>query len=411
MELLLVTSSWPLATAAEFLENEILHLAAKFDRVVVAPMRPHGSMVTGLPPTVTVDLSLANHLERTRLLPTTSSRILTAALRVARPNPVGFGLSRDSWRDMGRVSWLRSALLSRADVASVAGWAAGRCTPGIAYTFWLGASTVGLRAAWPNIPLVSRVHGGDLYAEAHGWATIPYQDQALAGTTMIASVSESGRTYLVDKFPDYPNKVVVRRLGTRDLGGLAVSSSVEPLSILSVSSIDDNKRVDLIADVASFLATSGRLVSWTHIGDGPGKSKLLAKLSGKPSKLSVSLRGHLPLEEVHRELLRGNHHVFVNLSLSEGVPVSLMEAQCVGLPVVATAVGGTPEVALARWNELVEPSDPVPVIAAAAIRASERAQSERTERHTHWERNFNANTVYASWATELRRLAGDGDGD
>ena len=36
--------------------------------------------------------------------------------------------------------------------------------------------------------------------------------------------------------------------------------------------------------------------------------------------------------------------LFINLSSSEGVPVSIMEAMSFGIPVIATSVGGNPEI-------------------------------------------------------------------
>ena len=93
MELLIVTSSWPNVTVPEFLDDEILHLAKVFDRIVVAPMRPRAAPTPPLPQQVTVDYTLAQHVVHTRLSRSQSSRWLTAAVRGARPNRHGFGYS------------------------------------------------------------------------------------------------------------------------------------------------------------------------------------------------------------------------------------------------------------------------------------------------------------------------------
>ena len=168
------------------------------------------------------------------------------------------------------------------------------------------------------------------------------------------------------------------------------------------------KRVKLILEVAEALARSGRNVEWTHLGDGPGRAEVERALGGAPASLSVHLKGHVPLERVHHELKSGAHDVYVNLSLSEGAPVSLMEAQCVGLPVVATAVGGTPEVVPAESNELVDPSDSVSALSEAVLRASRRPPEEAHERRSHWAQHYDAAVNYAAWADELARLVSDG---
>ena len=115
----MVTSRWPLTTAHEFLDDEIQHLAVQFDRIVVAPMRPKGPLVSGLPLGVAVDYTLAEHLEHTVILPNYPSRQLTAAARVALPNRYGFGCTRANLlRDGWKRSWIRASLLRRADSTS-----------------------------------------------------------------------------------------------------------------------------------------------------------------------------------------------------------------------------------------------------------------------------------------------------
>lgn len=402
MDLLLVTATFPHA----FLDVEVRYLAEHFNRVIVAPMRPSNLLTSELPNGVVVDHSLSQHLVRNRLTRTRSSRFITAAERAALPNPSGAGFTRrDLLIDGRRREWIRQALLRRADSKSVGQWASSRKPPSIAYTFWLGAATAGLRQAWPTVPLVSRVHGGDLFSEAHGWESIPYQHAALRSCDLVASVSENGRNYLVRKFPDIERKAACRRLGILDLGGIASTSGGPPVRLLSASSIDTNKRVHLIAEVALALAQSGLAVEWTHLGDGPGRSSVEDMAASGLREFTVNIRGHVPLEEVHRELTSGEHDVFVNLSLSEGAPVSLMEAQCVGLPVVATAVGGTPEVVGQRWNELVRPDASVDEIAEAILRANARPAAERQARRQFWSDNYDAETNYTNWARELRALA------
>ena len=124
-----------------------------------------------------------------------------------------------------------------------------------------------------------------------------------------------------------------------------------------------------------------------------------------PGSLTVDLKGHVPLELVHRELQSGDHDVFVNLSLSEGAPVSLMEAQCVGLVVVATAVGGTPEVIPVDLNELVHPDASVEALCQAVLRAAERPPEQAQQRRSHWARRYDAAANYAAWADQLLQLA------
>jgi colanic acid/amylovoran biosynthesis glycosyltransferase len=406
VELLLVTSRWPSGEVTEFLDDEIHHLAQAFNPVVVAPMRPKGPIPGPLPRNVRVDLSLAESLDPSGSTWGRNSRRATALVRALRPNPAGFGVTgRDFVRDALSRHWLQFSLLARADVTSVARWAARRPPPDIGYTFWLGAETAGLRAAWPSVALVSRAHRSELYAEAHGWRSIPFQAAAVRSADLVAAVSEDGRRYLAGRYPEAADRMELRRLGVQDLGVPDARDPEEVLRVLSASSIIPVKRVDLILEVAQAVARTGMRVEWTHLGDGPGRASVENAAARAPASLVAKLAGHVPLSEVHRELRSGRYDVFVNLSVSEGAPVSLMEAQCVGLPVVATAVGGTGEVVPADLNELVEPDAPVAQLRDAVLRAARRDRREAALRRKRWRERYWADANYAAWASELLRLS------
>lgn len=403
---LLVTSRWPMTAGTEFLDDEMRFLADTFESVVVAPMRPDGPPQQALPANVHVDASLAEYLERSSLSCGRSARKLTAVERVLLPNSAGLGFTREeAATDWKNPTWIRHSLLNRADSTSVANWALPLPAPDIAYTFWLGASVVGLRRAWPNTVIVSRAHGGDLFAYAHGWSSIPFQRAAITAADLVASVSHVGQRYLADRFPGMSEKISLQRIGIPDVGQAQIPPQDGDLRLLSVSSIDANKRVLMMAQLAKSLAAGGRSVTWTHLGDGPQRPEVEEELAQRPDSLTVRLRGQVPISEVRKELTSGRNSAFVNLSLSEGAPVSLMEAQCAGLPVVATGVGGTPEVVPRHLNELVDPTAQLSEVTRAVLRAAARPPSEFSERRSHWAENYSVDVNYPRWTDQLLRLA------
>lgn len=400
-ELLLVTGRWPFGTVTEFLDREIYFLADAFDVVRVAPMRPSGSLRAHLPGNVVVDEGLAHALTPARRLAGSKARHLAGLRNLLSAQSVSGGWVVPEGSDRLSSSWWRQAALARADSIGVSRWAQTARVPDITYTFWLSPATVGIRNAWRDVPLVSRAHGGDVYAHAHGWQTIPQQGQQLAAATWVGCVSEHGRNFLAQKFPDRVGILRTRHLGVHDLGGLSEPSMGPALRVLSASSVDRNKRVTLIAECLIGLARRGNRIEWTHLGDGPELQQVEALVRRSPRELVATLPGHVDQSEVHEQMRNGGFDVFVNLSKSEGLPVTIMEAQCVGLPVVATDVGGTAEVAFPDLNQLISSGPSVSDVEVAILRAAASGPNVAHERRERWARNFNSEKNYRDFAREL----------
>ena len=66
-------------------------------------------------------------------------------------------------------------------------------------------------------------------------------------------------------------------------------------------------------------------------------------MTSSPSNLRWTLHGQVPNAEVFNTYRSRPTDLFANTSLSEGIPVSIMEAQSCGIPILAPAVGGIPE--------------------------------------------------------------------
>lgn len=91
-------------------------------------------------------------------------------------------------------------------------------------------------------------------------------------------------------------------------------------------------------------------------GDGPLRSQLLQLIADRGLDRLVRLVGFT--EDIPAFL--GMSDVFALPSLSEGLPISLLEAMALRLPVVASSVGGIPEVICSpKYGILVPPADPI----------------------------------------------------
>ena len=110
------------------------------------------------------------------------------------------------------------------------------------------------------------------------------------------------------------------------------------------------------------------------VGEGPMREEIVSRLAGDPS-LQVTLAGAQPPAEVARWMAASD---LVTLpSYSEGHPNVLVEALACGRPVVATPVGGIPEVVDADSGILV-PARDAAALAAGLAQALDRRWDEAT---------------------------------
>jgi glycosyltransferase involved in cell wall biosynthesis len=92
------------------------------------------------------------------------------------------------------------------------------------------------------------------------------------------------------------------------------------------------------------------------VGDGPERTDLQKQIIALGLADIVRFLGWLP--EVNSAM--AGWQIFVQPSLEEGLPVALLEAMAAGLPVIASDVGGIPEIIEEGvTGTLVAPGDPI----------------------------------------------------
>lgn len=69
-----------------------------------------------------------------------------------------------------------------------------------------------------------------------------------------------------------------------------------------------------------------------------------------PPNITYSFRGFIDNSSLMEEYVATPYHLFFNVSESEGIPVSIMEALSLSVPCIATDVGGTSEFVRDKYN-------------------------------------------------------------
>lgn len=133
--------------------------------------------------------------------------------------------------------------------------------------------------------------------------------------------------------------------------------------IVTAARLVDWKGIDHLIEALSLMSQPARL---RVLGDG----QEMGNLKDLAEKLGVADRVEFPGRVDRREVLgaMAEADVFVLASGYEGLPHVVLEAMAVGVPVVATAAGGTPEVVIDEASGLVVPHNDPPRLAKALDR-------------------------------------------
>lgn len=210
----------------------------------------------------------------------------------------------------------------------------------VLYFFWAKGSCEII----PFLPksrgkVIVRFHRYDLYEEIqHGY--IPFRKQLLKHLDTAVPIAQDGVGYLRKRYPDVDFDIKLFRLGTISRGR-SPKSTDNVLRIISCSLLSPVKRVEILVKALGKLQIP---VHWTHLGDGSEGDKIRALVAELPDHIEVDLKGMIPSEKVLDIYVENTFDLFINVSASEGVPVSIMEAFSAGIPVLATDVGGTSEI-------------------------------------------------------------------
>ena len=245
-----------------------------------------------------------------------------------------------------------------------------RFRPDIVHTHTAKAGVLGrLAARIAGVPVVVHTYHGHVL---HGYfgplanAIFRRLERLLGGRTdALVAVSESVRDDLVGLGVAGPDKIHVVPLGL-ELGNL--TGTLPRGALRRPAGVPEGAplvgivgRLAPIKDVPTFLAAAVRVrqaipaARFAIVGDGEERAALEAESRRLGLADAVHFHGW------HRDMtaVYGDLDVVVNCSRNEGTPVALIEALAAARPVVATAVGGTPDLmAGGRHGTLVAPGDP-----------------------------------------------------
>jgi len=213
------------------------------------------------------------------------------------------------------------------------------------YDYWFENSTLALSLLTRKKIIegfISRGHRFDIYDECWAKTGVPYRAFKIKYVKKIYIVSEYGKQYFAEKLKPkaLENKIQKEYLGINKRQCVKAEKKPTPL-IISASSVSNRKNVIHIPDLIKNIKTELR---WVHFGDGEEMKELKLRCLSLPKNIDWKLMGHVDNKYLIEFYSNNYVDLFLSLSESEGLPVSMMEVQSFGIPIISFPVYGIPEI-------------------------------------------------------------------
>lgn len=390
VKLILLTADYPYGKGETFLENEIHFLSDQFNEVLIISSSSSNHKTRKTPKNVRTQLFRSKNSLK-KYLALLDLNFIKEFLRNFFTNPLRNKVAINSW-------FFASQLAIEVQENII--------TNTVLYSYWLDDQSLALailKSRNPDLVIVSRAHRWDIYEEEHLYQYLPFRSFLFDKLDTIYSISVDGVNYLKSKGA---SRVQLSRLGTIQTQKSIDLQSIEPLHIVSISYLIKRKRIDLLLDAIVLLEKMNCPVKWTHFGDGPEMQSLITK-SKNLSDSAVNFKGFVSNSEVLSWMgTNAASCVLVNLSESEGIPVSMMEAMSFGVPCIGTNVGGVSEIITNEYNGILLSPNPSADEVANQILSylqfnTEKKNRIRKQALATWEDKYDANKNFTIFCKEL----------
>ena len=150
-------------------------------------------------------------------------------------------------------------------------------------------------------------------------------------------------------------------------------------------------------------------IKWTHFGDGIMLNQIKEMSRTLPKNIKVDFRGNIKNSDLLDIYKNDQFDLFLNVSLSEGIPVSIMEALSFGIPCIATDVGGTREIVTDGYNgwllkEDFKEEQLVRIIKKYCELNIEQIMKLRECAYKSWKDKYNAEKNYTLFVENLLKI-------
>jgi glycosyltransferase involved in cell wall biosynthesis len=218
-------------------------------------------------------------------------------------------------------------------------------------------------------------HGGSLHfhwGSPTGLIYLNAERALMSRTDLFLFESAYGRDVFKAKIGEPPNLVRVVHNGVTDDEFQPIVASQGATDLLFIGELRLLKGVDVLIAAIKQLAQEERKVTATIVGDGPDRAQFERAVGKHALGERVQFAGAKPARQAFTL-----GRLLIVPSRAESLPYIVLEAAAAGVPMIATQVGGIPEIFGPDAGALVVPGDP-----AALAQAISQAMEDRGARHS-----------------------------
>lgn len=247
---------------------------------------------------------------------------------------------------------------------------------------------------------IVRAHGYDYDEKQNGRGFFPFREAEMNSFDRIAQISEYGAGIMAKQFPAARNIDVVK-LGVNDGGFNPGGSSGSSYRIVSCSGFASLKRINLMMDILAALPLN---YEWIHFGGGAGMEEVEAYAAQKLPSGCYNFMGYVDNREIREYYRRQPVDLFINTSILEGIPVSMMEAISAGIPLAGFNICGIPEIVNQQTGILFDTksdSDKAALLLSTFLRDVCRSAEFRMGVKDFWHEQFDSDINYPEFIDKV----------
>lgn len=395
------TSEFPYGNQETFLETEI-EILSNFFNITLLPLKIISQNKRKIPSSVIVDQQLSDLFEKKRFHKRFSFlniffwRTLFKYFKYINKIQSIKRIASFTAEYCQVITFIKSTKFNRNDIL---------------YSYWFNGVAYAISQSVNTIN-VTRAHRYDVYEDLYKPVFMLYRQNTIDNLNKIYFISKSGLNH-VEKRYQSNGKFLLSRLGTSFKSEKKFDSEDfsdrNILNVVTISNLHPVKRVDLIAQrlIDFSIHFNNYLIQWDHFGDGPELEKVKTVLDGSNTNLKFNFYSRVSNNTIHKFLADNNYDVLINLSSSEGLPVSMMEAISYGIPILATDVGGVNEIVNDITGLLISEratSEEFIESLSSLKEKINKGEYKRSSIHEFWVTNFNAQRNYVEFSHSLFNL-------